>query len=275
MATNRIKRFSVIDRVFHLSLMLTFITQAATGFARLYYVTAWGKNLSQALGGYDACMVIHKWVGTVMIIGFLLHSLVLLGRIDWSHPVKSLFGPDSIVPNLQDIKHLKERILWSVGLGKAPEFDRWAYFEKFDYWAVYWGIPLLAITGLMSMYPLTTCRILPGWALNISALLHRAEAVLAVTYVFIVHFFVGHLRPMSFPMNEAMFSGSVPEEEVLEEKPSWIKRIRHEGQQDRIHTDSPAIWYRVLYLIFGFSVLSTGIYMLVNGIMFSRSINLH
>ncbi|MBU1168529.1 MAG: cytochrome b/b6 domain-containing protein [Proteobacteria bacterium] len=275
MATDRIKRFSVIDRLFHLSLMLTFIIQAATGFARVYQATAWGKSLSHALGGYDTCMTIHKTVGLVMIAGFMLHTLILIFRIDWKNPVKSLLGPDSLVPNIQDLKHLKERILWSVGLGKAPSFDRWAYFEKFDYWAVYWGIPLLAITGLMAMYPLTTCRILPGWALNISALLHRAEAILAVTYVFIVHFFVGHLRPMSFPMNEAMFAGSVPMEELLEEKPVWLKRLKHEGKHEGMKAGTPLLWFRVIYLIFGFTALSTGIYILINGIIYSRSINLH
>ena len=84
-------------------------------------------------------------------------------------------------------------------MGPAPRFDRWTYFEKFDYWAVYWGLPLLAVTGLMAMYPLVTSQFLPGWSLNIAVLLHRAEALLAVTYIFVVHFFVGHLRPMSFP----------------------------------------------------------------------------
>jgi hypothetical protein len=61
---------------------------------------------------------------------------------------------------------------------------RW---EKFDYWAVYWGLPLLAVTGFMLMFPLSTSRFLHGWSLNIAELLHRAEAILAVMYIFIVH----------------------------------------------------------------------------------------
>jgi cytochrome b subunit of formate dehydrogenase len=275
MPTIRIKRFSIIDRIFHLSLMLTFIIQSATGFGRLYFTTSWGKKLSNILGGYEACLTIHKWVGMLMIIGFLIHTLFLLNRVNWKNPVKSIFGPDSLVPNLQDLKQLKQRILWSFGLGPEPRFDRWAYFEKFDYWAVYWGLPLLALTGLMAMYPLATSRILPGWMLNIAGLLHRAEAILAASYIFVVHFFVGHLRPASFPLNEAMFSGSVPIEKIMEEKPAWIERIRQEGGQALLGTGDPALWYRVAYSIFGFTVLITGIYLLVNGIIYSRSINLH
>ena len=275
MPANRIRRFSVIDRVFHLSLMLTFITQAATGFSRLYYSTVWGKSLTHVLGGYETCLTIHKGVGVVMIIGLVIHTLILFKRVDWKNPINSILGPDSLVPNLQDLMNMKQRILWFFGLGPAPRFDRWTYFEKFDYWAVYWGLPLLAVTGLMVMYPLVTSQFLPGWSLNIAVLLHRAEALLAVTYIFVVHFFVGHLRPMSFPMNEAMFSGSVPIDEIMEEKPAWIERIRQEGRQTGLRAEQPVPWYRVTYYVFGYAVLTSGIYLLVNGIIYSRSINLH
>ena len=188
----RIKRFNRIDRLFHLFLMITFILQAATGFSRLFITTAWGKKFSYIFGGYESALVIHKWVGVLMIIGFVIHTIHLLIRVDWRNLTRSLFGPDSLVPNFQDIRHLGQRIRWFFGLGSPPKLDRWSYWEKFDYWAVYWGLPLLAITGLMSMYPFLTSRFLPGWSLNIALLRHRAEAILAVAYIFIVHFFIGH-----------------------------------------------------------------------------------
>ena len=56
------------------------------------------------------------------------------------------------MPNLRDLKQMIQRILWSIGLGPPPAFDRWTCFEKFDFWAVYWGLSLLALTGLMLMY---------------------------------------------------------------------------------------------------------------------------
>jgi cytochrome b subunit of formate dehydrogenase len=119
-----------------------------------------------------------------MMVGFAIHTVYLLTRINWRTPVKSLFGEDSLVPNFADLKQFGQRVLWFFGLGSHPRFGRWTYWEKFDYWAVYWGLPLLAITGVMLMYPLVTSRFVPGWSLNIAALLHRAEAVLAVTYFY-------------------------------------------------------------------------------------------
>lgn len=271
----QIKRFSTFDRMFHLYLMLTFIAQSATGFSRLFITTSWGKALANLFGGYDRALVIHQWVGILMIVGFVVHSVYLMTRIDWRNLRASIFGPDSLVPNLGDFKHLWQRILWFFGLSAPPKLNRWAYWEKFDYWAVYWGLPLLAITGLMTMYPLATSRILPGWSLNIAALLHRAEAILAVTYIFVVHFFIGHLRPSSFPMNEGMFAGSVPLEELAKEKPAWIERLEKEGKLESAQTAPPALWYRVVYYFFGYAVLAAGVYLLINGIVYSQYIRLH
>ena len=275
MSTTSIRRFNRVDRVFHLCLMLTFLIQTATGFSRLFITTAWGKGLNNVFGGYDTSLLIHQWVGVIMIVGFILHIAYLFSRIDWHNLGQSIFGPDSLVPNLHDFKHLWQRILWFFGLGPSPKLERWTYWEKFDYWAVFWGLPLLAVTGLMLMFPLASSRILPGWALNIAAFLHRAEAVLAVAYIFIVHFYIGHLRPSSFPMNEAMFSGGVELEEAMEEKPAWVERLRKEGRLELAEAPAPALWYRVVYFIFGYSALAFGLYLLINGIVYSRYAVVH
>lgn len=271
----RIKRFSILERVFHLFLMITFLIQATTGFSRTFHATTWGKKFIYLFGGYENSLWVHKWIGALMIAGFLIHTVYILNRIRWHSFGQSIFGPDSLVPNLQDFKHLGQRILWFFGLGPPPKLDRWSYWEKFDYWAVYWGLPLLAITGLMAIFPLATSRILPGWSLNVAVFLHRAEAVLAVTYIFIIHFFIGHLRPSSFPMNEAMFTGSVGLEEAIQEKPAWVQRLKDEGKLETIEGSSSALWYRTLYFVFGYAIVIFGVYILINGIIYSHNITLH
>ncbi len=270
-----IKRFGKLERMFHLFLMLSFLIQAATGFSRLFFPTSWGKQLARFLGGYETSLLIHETVGLLMMVGFVVHTAWLCSRINWKSLRVSIFGPDSLIPNLQDARHLLQRILWLFGLGSPPKLDRWAYWEKFDYWAVYWGLPLLAVTGVMLTYPLTTSRLMPGWTLNVAALLHRAEALLAVSYIFLVHFFIGHFRPFSFPMNEAMFSGSVALEEAMEEKPAWVERLKEEGRLELASPKPPSRWYRVLYFSFGYTALACGLYLLINGIVYSRYIRLH
>jgi cytochrome b subunit of formate dehydrogenase len=275
MTTARIKRFSAIDRLFHLFLMLTFLIQSATGFSRLFFTTSWGKQLGNVFGGYETSLSIHKWVGIFMMIGFVIHTIYLLTRVKWRNLPQSVFGPDSLVPNFKDAQNLWQRLRWFFGLGSPPKFDRWTYWEKFDYWAVYWGLPLLAVTGLMMMYPMVTSRLLPGWSLNIALLLHRAEAVLATSYIFIIHFFIGHFRPTSFPMNEAMFAGSIPLDEAREERPDWIARLSQEGPLELVNSKPPARWYRVVYFVFGYAALACGVYLLINGIIHSGAVRLH
>jgi len=270
-----LRRFNRIQRLFHLFLMISFLVQTGTGFGRLFITTDFGRSLVWLFGGYDTAVVIHFWVGVLMIAGFAAHILYLVTRIDRRELRNSLLGPDSLVPWVQDGRHLIQKILWTVRLGPPPELDRWAYWEKFDYWAVFWGLPLLAATGIMLRFPLLTTHFLPGWALNITALLHRAEAILAASYIFIVHFFIGHLRPFSFPMNEAMFSGCVHLEELIKEKPMWVERLKKEGKLEQMKARPPSRWYRVLYYAFGYTALGFGLYILINGIVYGRYIQLH
>ncbi|MFZ2631511.1 MAG: cytochrome b/b6 domain-containing protein [Desulfosalsimonadaceae bacterium] len=270
-----IKRFSKTDRVFHIFLMLTFLIQTATGFGRLFGITEWGRKMVFLFGGYATCLKIHQAVGIVMTVVFVVHAVSLMGKIKRHDIMGSILGPDSIVPNLKDMRDAWRNSLWIFGIGTPPEFDRWAYWEKFDYWAVFWGMPLLSITGLMLIFPLETSRVVPGWSLNIAAFLHRAEAVLAVSYIFIVHFFLNHLKPSNFPMSETMFSGNVSMEHMAHEKTQWLARLKQAGKLGPVGAPPPKTWFRVVYYAYGLTAVGLGLYLLINGIYFSRYIRLH
>ncbi|MCF8105629.1 MAG: cytochrome b/b6 domain-containing protein [Desulfohalobiaceae bacterium] len=258
-----IKRFTILDRVFHLGLMITFIIQGLTGFSRIFITSVWGERLASIFGGYEGATVVHKWVGLLMIIGFVLHTIHMLLRINWSGLKDSLLGPDSILPVPEDFRDLWKRILWFFGLGQKPSHRRWTYWEKFDYWAVYWGLPLLALTGLMLMYPIAASRLVPGWLLNIASLLHQAEAVLAVVYICIIHFYMGHFRPANFPFNAAMFSGSVPYQEAEREWPGWVERLRREERLIENTTNPPKRGLRIASYIIGYLVVICGLFLAI------------
>ena len=187
---SRIKRFTLAQRVFHLLLILSFLLQGYTGVSRMFIETSWGKGLAWVFGGYESCLTIHRTVGIFMICLLLTHVLYLVYKIDWRHFPRSLFGPDSLLPLPIDIMNFFKHVAWFLGLSKAPEFDRWGYWEKFDYWAVFWGIPVLGITGLLLAYPVFASLFIPGWGLNLALWIHRIEAILAMVHVFIIHFFI-------------------------------------------------------------------------------------
>jgi cytochrome b subunit of formate dehydrogenase len=271
----RIIRFKVADRVFHVFIMVTFLIQSVTGLGRLLYHTNWGKAVVNLFGGYEGASTVHNTVGVLMIIGFVLHIIYILAKVEWKSWRQSLFGADSLVPRPADAVQFAQQVRWFFGLGPRPGFDRWTYWEKFDYWAVFWGMPLLGISGLLLMYPLAASRIMPGWVLNVMVLFHRAEALLAMLYIFIIHFTIGHLRRGMFPMNECMFAGSVELEKEVQEKPAWIARLREEGKLEQVMVAGPPTWFRVIYFIFGYAALLTGLYLLITIFMYRNAIKWH
>ena len=94
--TKRIKRFTPVQRFFHVLLMLAFLIQGATGLSRLYMKSSWGQWINSLFGGYESALTVHIYVGLFMIIGFTVHAAYMLMKIDWKTFPAGLFGPGGI-----------------------------------------------------------------------------------------------------------------------------------------------------------------------------------
>ena len=270
---NRIKRFTLPQRLFHLLLMLSFLIQGATGLSRLYFPTPWARWLSGLFGGYESTLLVHIYVGIFMICAFLIHALYLIFKINWSAFPGSLFGPDSLLPRAKDIKDFFQHIGWFIGVTKAPRFDRWGYWEKFDYWAVFWGMVILGGTGLVLAYPLISTRFMPGWGLNIALWVHRIEALLALAHIFMIHFFIAHLRHHNFPMDRAIFEGSAKLSAVRHEKPAWINRLEEGGELEGVLVAEALPAQRIVYYMVGYIAVAAGLFLLIGALVNSPFIS--
>ena len=100
-----------------------------------------------------------------------------------------IFGPDSPVPNWRDVKDFFKMLRWFVGLGPKPGFERWAYWEKFDFWGACADIVIIGSTGLILWFPNFFCSFLPGVTLNVAKVIHSTQALLATGFIFAIHFF--------------------------------------------------------------------------------------
>jgi len=264
----RLKRFTPIQKMFHILLMFSFLTQAVTGTARMYIETQWGQMLAQPFGGYDGCLIVHKYTGLFMLLLFLCHLVYALFII-FAHKAER---DDTLLPQGRDIGQFFAHLRWMVG-GNAPRFERWGYWEKFDYWAVFWGMIILGITGLMLYSPLETSRYFKGWSLNVALWVHRIEACLAMLHVFIIHFAIAHLRRHNFPMDRAMFCGDTDLEAASHERPAWIARLRtNDNLENQISSDAPTLRVAVSYII-GLSAVILGIYLVIGGLMNACIVN--
>jgi cytochrome b subunit of formate dehydrogenase len=151
-------------------------------------------------------------------------------RLAVDQDYRILWGPASLVPQPRDLTEMAQHFRWFVGAGERPTFDRYTYWEKFDYWAVFWGMAIIGGSGLLLWFPELFARIVPGWVFNIALLVHGEEALLAVGFIFTIHFFNGHLRPEKFPMDMVIFTGTVTEAELRHERPGEFERLMREGR---------------------------------------------
>lgn len=262
----KIKRFTGVQRLFHILLMISFLIQSATGVGRMYIETGFGRTLVAPFGGFHEALVVHKWVGIFMLILFVIHLLYLLVIILKSGK-QSVLGPDSIIPGPGDIRPAFQHLGWMIGLKPHPRFERWAYWEKFDYWAVFWGIVIIGGTGIILYHPVATAALMPGWVINISFWVHRIEAILAMGHVFIIHFAIAHLRRHHFPMDKAIFTGRASLEAVHAEKAAWTARLENDGKLDRLTSGEASVPVRIAAYTAGFFAILTGLYILLGGLI--------
>ena len=225
------RRFDRVERVMHALLMVTFIGCALTGLPLLLADEQWSAVLVKLFGGFEGAGLVHRICAAVMIAVFVAHVVrVSLRALKGSGLLGVLWGPNSMVPQPQDIIDMYRHVKWFVGAGPRPQFDRWTYWEKFDYWAVFWGMFIIGGSGLLLWFPEFFAKFLPGWAFNIATLVHGEEALLAVGFIFTIHFFNGHLRPEKFPMDRVIFTGRIPEHEMKDERTTEYARLTSAGR---------------------------------------------
>jgi cytochrome b subunit of formate dehydrogenase len=235
-----IQRFDRKTRLLHVVVMVTFLGLAATGMPLLFSEAPWARLLAMLFGGFHGAGLVHRAFGAALLAGVAFH----VGDVCWRAFVrgeKGLFwGPDSMVPQPKDVADFYGQMKWFLGLGPQPKFERFAYWEKFDYWAVMWGTAIMGAAGLILWFPVLASRILPGWMFTVALFVHGAEAALAIGFIFAVHFFNGHLRPGKFPMDLVIFTGSLTDEELRHERAAQYERLSRAGALDGLVTQTPS-----------------------------------
>lgn len=234
--TTAIRRFSDLNRVNHALVVITFFGLTATGIPLVFAHQEWAGVLAGLFGGVEMAGLWHRFFAIMLITNFVLHFFglgraFLRRRISWR---RWLFGPDSLVPRWKDITDCVNMFGWFFGRKRRPSFDRWTYWEKFDYWAEVFGSMIIGGTGLLLWFPEIASRLLPGWSFNIAMIVHGYEALLAIGFIFTIHFFNAHVRPGAFPVDEVIFTGSLPEEELKEQRPEEYRRLVESGRLEEL-----------------------------------------
>jgi cytochrome b subunit of formate dehydrogenase len=256
-------RFSLAQRYLHWVLAGTFLGLAFTGMTLRFSAAAWMQSLARAVGGFGAVLFFHKFCAFALTVAFMLHVADIAYRILAKHEWGLLYGPNSMVPRWKDIQDFFGNLKWFVHLGPKPKFDRFAYWDKLDYWGVFWGMGIIGLSGYAMWFGSFFARLIPGSWLNIALLIHGEEALLATGWIFVIHFFNTHLRPENFPMDLTIFTGRLTEEELQRLHPEEYERLAASGGLKAIAAEAPPRWLNNFGRSIGVTAIFAGVLMLV------------
>jgi cytochrome b subunit of formate dehydrogenase len=263
------RRFTKRHVFMHFTVIVSFLGLTITGLPLKFSSQHWAQVMMNFYGGTYNAGLIHR-ACAVLTFGYFVTALLMsFNFLFFSKKVKGtwlqrLFGPDSLCPNLRDINDVVKMVRWFLFLGPKPTFERWTYWEKFDFLAVFWGMFAIGGSGLMLWFPEFFGYFLPGWMFNVATIVHSDEALLATGFIFTVHFFNTHGRPEKFPMDFVIFNGQMSKEEFVEERGDQWKRYEEEGITEEFACKkvSGAAWDFTLKT-FGYIAVFTGVACLV------------
>lgn len=247
-----IQRFNRIQRVNHALVAIPFLGLTGTGIPLFFADKEWAAGLVWLFGGIEMAGFWHRFFAVFLLGNFLLHFVGVARSIRNRKGtfLQWLLGPTSLVPKKRDFTDFFAMFRWFFRGGKMPRFDRWTYFEKFDYWCEIGGSVIIGSTGLMLWFPEFTAKVLPGWIFNVAMIAHGYEALLAIGFIFTIHFFNANLRPGKFPVDTVIFSGCLPEAELKVERPDEYARLVASGELEALRVPEWPTWkYRVSFVL--------------------------
>jgi cytochrome b subunit of formate dehydrogenase len=198
-----------------------------------------------------------------MLVVFAVHVIELLWRLLVHKERGMVWGSSSMVPQPHDVTQFVQHVQWFLNAGPRPRFGRYTYWEKFDYWAVFWGMLIIGGSGLLLWFPQAFARLVPGWVFNVALVVHGEEALLATAFIFTIHFFNSHFRPEKFPMDMVMFTGHVTEEELQHERPAEYDSLVQTGRLDALQVPPEPPWVALAGRVVGTLAVATGLALLV------------
>jgi formate dehydrogenase subunit gamma len=242
-------RSTVNQRLQHIILATCVIILVLTGMPLKFHDTSWAPYLYALFGGIKVAPIIHKTAGCILMLLFIYHLIYLscniyFGQISPLRKKKELtigkllklLATQPFIPNRKDLNDIVQLFKYLFFLtDKKPQGDEFTWKNKFDYWAPFWGIPILGISGLIMWNKEFATRFLPGEIINFALIAHSDEALLAALFLFIWHWYNVHFKTSVFPMGTVFITGYLSEKLMVEDHYEYyVKIMKRAGLEDEI-----------------------------------------
>ena len=185
----------------HATLLASFLTLVLTGFA-LKFPDSWFASMLAM--SEHLRQLLHRIAAVVLIAVSVYHIFDIAFSREGRKLVRDLF------PTLDDARGAWQNIAYYLGLTSSkPEFRRFNYAEKAEYWALVWGMVVMAVTGTMLWAKVLVGNHMARWWLDVATAVHFYEAILATLAIVVWHFYQVFFDPDVYPMNWAWWDGKM------------------------------------------------------------------
>lgn len=218
------KQYQRLDlglRLQHMLMILSFVLLVTTGFPLRFAQVDLLHAPWSLIGGLHGARLIHRIGAVGLTTTWLWHLCDLVWR--WKKQHFSLRSM-SMLPNRKDGHDFWVTALSYLGLSnEEPQYGRFQFRHKMGYFAVYWGAPIMILTGFVLWFPIYWGNRLPEQGLAIALVAHGEEATLALTAIIMWHLYDWHINPDNFPMSKTWWTGSVSQEDMERDHPLELK----------------------------------------------------
>jgi cytochrome b subunit of formate dehydrogenase len=230
----RIVRMNLNQRIQHAVLLTSFFALVFTGFA-LTYPDSW---LAWLLGSSESVRRIGHRIAAIVLLAVGAYHLLYIAFTREGRDV--LRG---LVPGFKDMRDFIQTMRYYLRLSPdSPRYGRFSYPEKAEYWALIWGMVVMAATGLAAWFQVPVVKLLPRWSIDVALAIHFYEAVLATLAIIVWHFYQVIFDPDVYPLNFSFWDGRMSEEHYRHEHPLHYSELRRAEIQaeDAASCDPPA-----------------------------------
>jgi cytochrome b subunit of formate dehydrogenase len=217
-------RMTLNERLQHGIFALSFITLVVTGFM-LRYPDAWWvvsiRSISESI--FEIRGIIHRAAAVIMVLASLYHIYYIFFVPRGKQLIRDL------LPRISDAYDALNVAKYNLGISKEkPLLDRFSYIEKAEYWALIWGTFVMGLTGVILWFDVNFINIIGKNWWDVSRVIHYYEAWLATLAIIVWHFYFIIFNPDIYPMNLAWWKGTISEEEMADEHPLELRRIKEQ-----------------------------------------------
>ena len=216
-----VRRFSFSMIAQHMLLFLSFTVLVITGFALKFPAVF---HILEAVGIDEGARgIIHRAAASLLVATSLYHLYWLFfgrkGKIEFRAMLPDRNDLTDVVALMRYYLHLSSR---------KPQFGRYSYIEKAEYWALLWGTAIMSMTGFILWFPSSAAGLLGSWAVPVATVIHYYEAILATLSILVWHFFFTIFHPEEYPMSLVWLNGKATREEIKDHRPLWHAELERQ-----------------------------------------------